>query len=47
MPESLLTDVFAWWQELTPGFAFLQMLPFAVAALALLADRWRRRRPGS
>jgi hypothetical protein len=33
----------AWWQSVTPEFAFLLALPFVVGALGLWAD-WRQRR---
>ena len=33
----------AWWQKVTPEFAFLLDLPFGVAALALLGEHVRRR----
>lgn len=35
-----------WWASVPPYFAFLLGLPFAIAALAFLADAIRRRANG-
>ena len=43
MLEALWLDTLAWWPAVPPAFAFLQALPFAVAALGLVADCVRRR----
>jgi membrane protein required for beta-lactamase induction len=44
MIDRLWNDIVAWWATVPPDFAFLLMLPFAVAALGIGADAWRRRR---
>lgn len=44
MLASFLSDWSAWWQTVTPEFAFLLALPFAVAAAGLLAEFVRCRR---
>ena len=33
-----------WWSTVSPEFAFRLALPFAIVALALLADLWKERR---
>jgi hypothetical protein len=45
MFDRWIDDLAAWWQTVTPEFAFLLALPFVVGALGLWADRWRRRKP--
>jgi hypothetical protein len=46
-----LDECIAWWSALAPEWAFLFLLPFAVAAAAFLADavrtRFGTRRPAS
>lgn len=44
MLDAALASWSAWWDTVTPGFAFLLALPFAVAAMGLLGDAVRRRR---
>lgn len=49
MLESAWSDWTSWWATVPPEFAFLLALPFAVAALGLVAGCARRHlgRPGS
>lgn len=44
MLDAALVSWSAWWDTVTPSFAFLLALPFAVAAAGLLGDAVRRRR---
>ena len=44
MLETWWQEWAAWWSTVPPEFAFLLALPFAIAALALLFDRWKNRR---
>jgi hypothetical protein len=44
MLKNFSADWMAWWETVTPEFAFLLALPFAVAAVGLAADCVRRRR---
>jgi hypothetical protein len=44
MFETWWTDWSTWWEAMTPQFAFLLALPFAVVALAFLGDFVRERR---
>lgn len=43
MLNAALASWSAWWDTVTPSFAFLLALPFAVAAASLLGDAVRRR----
>jgi hypothetical protein len=43
MLDAALASWSAWWDTVTPSFAFLLALPFAVAAAGLLGDAVRRR----
>jgi len=43
---TLLDDLAAWWSTVSPEFAFLLALPFAVAVLGIAADCIRRHRRG-
>lgn len=40
----VLADLFVWLQSLEPAYIFLVLLPFAVAAVGLLAEWFRSRR---
>jgi hypothetical protein len=42
--HALWLEWLAWWSTLPPEFAFLLVLPFAVGAIGLIGDAWRRRR---
>lgn len=44
MLENFWFDWVAWWRTVTPEFAFLLALPFAVAAVGHAVDCIRRRR---
>ena len=44
MLRNFWIDLSAWWAGVSPEFAFLLALPFAVAAIGLAGDAWRRRR---
>ncbi len=44
MIEDFWVGSVAWWHTVTPEFAFLLALPFAVAAAGLAATGLRRRR---
>lgn len=43
MLDAALASCSTWWATVTPGFAFLLALPFAVVAAGLLGDAARRR----
>ena len=43
MFDTWMNGFSAWWQTVTPEFAFLLALPFAVAAAGFVGDRVRRR----
>jgi len=43
MLDTLWQEWTAWWAALTPEFAFLLALPFAVASLGLLREWFCRR----
>jgi hypothetical protein len=42
MLASFYVDWSAWWQTVTPEFAFLLALPFIVAAAGWIAERMHR-----
>jgi hypothetical protein len=44
MTDRWIDEFVAWWQSVSPEFAFLLALPFVVGALGLWADRRRRRK---
>lgn len=44
MLDAALASWSAWWDTVTPSFAFLLALPFMVVAAALLGDAVRCRR---
>jgi hypothetical protein len=44
MIGSLLSELAAWWRTVTPEFAFLLALPFAVALAGWLSESLGRRR---
>lgn len=46
MLDAALASWSAWWDTVTPSFAFLLALPFMVAAVGLIGDALRRRRGG-
>jgi hypothetical protein len=41
---ALWSEWLAWWSTVPTEFAFLLALPFAVGAIGLFGDAWRRRR---
>jgi hypothetical protein len=43
MSDRFLASVIDWWAGVSPEFAFLLALPFAVAALGLLSEAVRTR----
>lgn len=45
MLQDLWLDMAAWWDSVPPEFAFLLALPFAVAAIGLMAGRGQRPLP--
>lgn len=48
MIEDIWVGSVAWWHTVTPEFAFLLGLPFAVAAAGWAVDGlWRHRRTGA
>jgi hypothetical protein len=47
MVNSWIEDWQSWWATVSPEFAFLLALPFAIAAAALIADAWRATRAQS
>lgn len=42
MLDAAIASWSAWWETVTPSFAFLLALPFAVAVVALMGDAARR-----
>ena len=44
MLKNLWVDWAAWWETVTPEFAFLLALPFVVAAVGLASDWVRQHR---
>ncbi|MGE5089487.1 MAG: hypothetical protein ACM3QY_10210 [Candidatus Levyibacteriota bacterium] len=43
MLRDLWQEWLAWWETVSPEFAFLLALPFVVAAASAIAERCRRR----
>ena len=44
MFENLCIEFATWWTSVTPAFAFLLVLPFAVGGAGVIADALRRRK---